>query len=147
MPEITIGVPDGITREDVERAAQEFREGGAPQGYGPSKLYDVLIDGERYPIKAIIGLAAKRVAGRVLSNREFSGGKRDKGFQILESLGYEILPKGTGEPSSSPASAVGAAVEEIIPDAEERDRLLEALSQAILAAHEVNPASWALNRS
>ena len=65
-------VPDGITREDLTSAIQAL-DGGASHSFLDSHTYDVVHEGERYPPKAVVGLAASRVLGRPLEPREFRG--------------------------------------------------------------------------
>ena len=86
------GIPDGITREDVEQAIKDF-ESGVENGFGPSTTYDLISGGRRYPPKAILGLAARRVAGRTLGPNEFSGGDDSRCFKVLRGLGFEIVEK------------------------------------------------------
>ena len=85
-------IPPGITREDVEKAIREF-EAGAEHGFGPSTFYDLLYEDQRYPPKAILGLAARRLADRVLRPDEFIGGEKSQCFSVLRSLGLVIVPK------------------------------------------------------
>ena len=86
------GIPEGITRQDVEAAVADCDD-GVDHGFGPSTFYDLLHEGRRYPPKAILGLAARRLAGRVLQPTEFSGGEESRCFKILRDLGFEIVPK------------------------------------------------------
>ena len=55
------GVPDGITREDVLSAIQDL-DSGFPHSFRPSTAYDLVHEGKAYPPKAVLGLAARRVA-------------------------------------------------------------------------------------
>jgi 5-methylcytosine-specific restriction protein A len=87
------GIPDGITREDVELAVQGFSSGTVTHNFHESEKYDLLIGDERFPPKAILGIAARRVAGRVLEPRDFSGGLGSRCFHVLEGLGFKIVPK------------------------------------------------------
>lgn len=87
------GIPDGISREDVEQAIVDFRA-GTTHPFLDSTTYDLLHAGGRYPPKAILGLAARRLAGRTLAPQEFRGGEGTRCFQVLRSLGFEIVPKG-----------------------------------------------------
>ena len=89
------GVPQGITREDVEKAILDFRQ-GVSHGFGNSTFYDLIYDEQRFPPKAILGLAARRVAGRPLEPNEFSGGEKSRCFKILRDLGFEIGSKPGG---------------------------------------------------
>src|SRR6478736_6124248 len=96
----TIGIPDGITAEDVHRAIAAYREGTAKHQFRDSTGYDLMYNGSAYPPKAVVGLAATRLLGRVLTPAEFSGGDSSKCFAVLRDLGFNIVPK-----PSSPDSA------------------------------------------
>jgi len=56
---------DQITREDILEAIAAL-DRGEPHDFGPSTFYDVLEGGTRYPLKAVVGLAARRALGRPL---------------------------------------------------------------------------------
>lgn len=85
--------PDGVTRHDILDAIEIFDANGA-QGFGDSKDYDLLLsDGRRYPPKAIAGIAARRVAGRILMPIDFSAGEGQKCFNVLRENGFIIVPK------------------------------------------------------
>lgn len=86
------GIPDGISRDDILKAVELF-DAGAPHQFGPSLYYDLLVNGKRYPPKAIVGLAARRLRGRVLLPTEFSGGEGSKCFRVLKDLGFQIVQK------------------------------------------------------
>jgi hypothetical protein len=68
-------VPDDISREDVMDAIRAFSDGSVANKFHESEKYDLIHDGNRYPPKAILGIAAKRIIGRVLEPSEFSGRK------------------------------------------------------------------------
>lgn len=59
-------IPDGITTADVNAAIQLFSSGAVEHGFHDSTTYDLLHDGRRYPPKAIVGIAARRIAGRIM---------------------------------------------------------------------------------
>lgn len=90
--EFISGIPEGITRDDVETAISDFSN-GAEHEFGPSTFYDLIHNGDRYPPKAILGLAARRVAGRALLPNEFSGGDSSRCFKVLRELGFEVTHK------------------------------------------------------
>jgi hypothetical protein len=85
-------IPDGITREDVLQAIQDFDTGTA-HDFGDSTKYDLIHESKRYPPKAILGLAARRVLARVLLPSKFPGGENSKAFRVLRDLGFRIEPK------------------------------------------------------
>ena len=107
-----------------------------------------MIDGERYPPKAIIGLAARRISGRILSNQEFSGGKRGLCFSVLKGLGFEILPKEArvAEPADVGEEGDGASsvLSDLVPDPETRKAVAGIFAESIEVAHEINEAVWVL---
>ena len=92
-----VGIPAGITREDVVTAISDF-DAGVSHEFAPSTGYDLVVNGKRYPPKAIIGLAARRVLRRALTPYDFKGGEGSRCFRVLRELGFEVSPKpGAGE--------------------------------------------------
>lgn len=85
-------IRDRITREDLLEAIAAL-EHGEPHGFGPSVSYDVLYEGERFPPKAVVGLAARAYLGRPLRPDEFSAGEDSWSFRLLRERGFEIVPK------------------------------------------------------
>src|SRR5215831_8504723 len=69
-----MAIPHDITREHVLRAIAHLRKHGIPPG-AESTRYDLVDDeGDRWPPKAVIELAAAGATGVPLSRSEFSGG-------------------------------------------------------------------------
>ena len=87
-----IKIPDGLTEEHIEIAIRDF-DSGFPHDFGPSTGYDLIFDGKKYPPKAIIGLAARRLTGHQLVPSDFKGGVGSKCFRVLLNLGFQISPK------------------------------------------------------
>jgi len=84
----------GLTREHIVRAAETYRRlGGMVPTYKQSTTYDLLIDEQRYPPKAILGLAAQEFLGYEFPSSKFSGGLNSPCFNILEDLGFTIVTK------------------------------------------------------
>ena len=81
-----------ITREDIVEAIAAL-DHGEPHAFGPSVFYDLLEGGRRYPPKAVVGLAARRVLGRPLRPNEFSGGQESWAFRLLRERGFTIVDK------------------------------------------------------
>lgn len=81
-----------ITREDILGALAALQR-GEPHSFGPSTFYDLLEKGRRYPPKAVVGLAARRVLGRALRPDEFSGGQESWAFALLRDRGFTIVKK------------------------------------------------------
>ncbi len=68
-------IPADISQQDVLEAIRAFSYGSVVHKFHESEKYDLIHDGNRYPPKAILGIAAKRIMGRVLEPSEFSGGE------------------------------------------------------------------------
>ena len=88
---------DGITRADVLQAVRDFEAGSVSHKFIDSTVYDLLVDGKRYPPKAILGISARRSLGHVLLPSEFGGGLGSKCFSVLESLEFVIVTKAKGD--------------------------------------------------
>lgn len=86
-------IPTGITAEHVRKALDDFDSKAVEHRFADSTRYDLLVDGRRYPPKAILGLAARHVTGRALTPEDFSGGEGSSCFRVLRRLGFEIVPK------------------------------------------------------
>jgi hypothetical protein len=85
-------IPDEITREQILAAITNFNQ-GVDHRFGHSTTYDLLHEGERYPPKAIVGLAAAYILGKPLQPEDFGGGLETKCFRLLESNGFKIVRK------------------------------------------------------
>ena len=88
-----------ITREDIGEAIAAL-DRGEPHAFGPSTFYDLLVGGRRYPPKAVVGLAARRVLGRALRPDEFQGGETSWAFRLLRDRGFDVVAKVSNDPSS-----------------------------------------------
>jgi hypothetical protein len=82
-----------IQKEDLLDAIANFRERALPPTFKDSTRFDLLIDGKRFPPKAIVALAARRPLGRILSSSEFSGGESSAAFRLLLERGFEFATK------------------------------------------------------
>lgn len=86
-------IPDGITSDLIKKAVDDFNDGTVEHRFIESTKYDVIIDGNRYPPKAIVGLASKYILGQPLSPAQFSAGIGKKCFKILQDNGFKIVIK------------------------------------------------------
>lgn len=68
---------------------------GARHRFGKSTDYDVLVDGRRFPPKAVFGLALETALRRQIGPQDFSAGRGAVSFQLIEAAGYPIVAKGT----------------------------------------------------
>jgi len=83
-----------VTRGDVLRAVEEYDRLGAQRflsdhGFGAARSYELVIDGRRYPSKAILGVAYKLATGQRLGSGDFEGGKGGA-VGVLGKLGFEV---------------------------------------------------------
>ena len=85
-------IPDGITRDHIIEAIRQY-SGGVDHRFADSTGYDLLFEGNRYPPKAIVGIAARLLTGEEYGPDDFSGGKGSKCFGILKRCGFEIVEK------------------------------------------------------
>jgi 5-methylcytosine-specific restriction protein A len=85
-------IPEGITASDVLDAIRRF-DAGENRFFADSIRYDLVHEGRAYPPKAILGLAAERLAGRPLTPADFKGGLESRCFKILNSLGFTVKAK------------------------------------------------------
>ena len=71
-------IPRDITRQDVLDALRDLAD-GVPPGFGPPTRYELVYRRRRYPPKPVVGLAARRVLGRVLEPVQYRAriGRRD----------------------------------------------------------------------
>jgi hypothetical protein len=87
-------IPQGLTPADVLPALADL-DGGAEHPFGPPTGYEVLHAGKRYAPKAVVGLACRRLLGRVLRPDEFSGGEAPgQAHHVLRQLGFAVVKKG-----------------------------------------------------
>jgi len=91
-------IPDEITSEHIRQAVKDYNEYTIEHRFKDSTNYDVIIDGNRYPPKAIIGLASRYIVGHPLHPKDFNGGIGTKCFRILQREGFTIVPK-SNEPT------------------------------------------------
>jgi hypothetical protein len=79
-------LPEQISRENVVAAIAKYKNGDT-NAFGPSTTYDVIYRDNKYPPKAIIGLASN------LGPTDFNGGQDTECFNILNQLGFRIVMK------------------------------------------------------
>lgn len=91
-------IPAGITRDDILQAIADLKAGTIAHEFYESERFDLIYEGGRFAPKAVLGVAARRVAGRLLVPADFSGGENSQCFKLLRSLGFEVLLK---EPPSA----------------------------------------------
>lgn len=94
-----MSIPKGINRDDVLAALADL-DRGIEHGFGAPTKFELLHAGRRYPPKAAVGLAARRVAGRTLTPDDFSSGEQpSQAVGLLRGLGFEVAPIDQSAPS------------------------------------------------
>jgi hypothetical protein len=86
-----------VTRDDVVRAISEYDRLGperffSEHGFGPSRSYELVWDGRRYPHKAVLGTAYELATGERLGSADFEGGKSGA-VAVLTKLGFAVEAK------------------------------------------------------
>ncbi|MGR5144755.1 DUF3883 domain-containing protein [Photobacterium sp. DNB23_23_1] len=83
-----------LSPADIESSIATFNElNQQVPTYNESTGYDLIVDGERYPPKAIFGLAMSRLLDYDVMSNHFSGGLDSPCFKVLQELGYDITTK------------------------------------------------------
>ena len=94
-------IPSGLTRDHLLRAIESLRQ-GVQHRFGPSIKYDVLYEEERFPPKAVVGLAAQDYDGSPRGPQSFHAGLESRCFRTLESNGFSVVPKLDGDVDEEP---------------------------------------------
>ncbi|WP_411093674.1 hypothetical protein [Streptomyces sp. 049-1] len=86
-----------VSDDHVVRAVEEYDRLGpeaffAAHGFGPSRSYELVREGKRYPHKAILGTAYEFAMGARLSPSDFEGGKSGA-VRVLEKMGFDVEAK------------------------------------------------------
>jgi MoxR-like ATPase len=86
-------IPSGIRREHVLQAIKDLN-GGNQHPFGEARSWELVHEGQRYPPKALVGLAARYATGKELGPDDFSGGDGPgQANAILRERGFEVVPK------------------------------------------------------
>jgi 5-methylcytosine-specific restriction protein A len=94
-----------VTAEQVWNALEKL-QAGIEHPFGPSTDYDLVTEaGERFPPKAVFGLAASEALGFEVQPKHFSAGVGEPCFRVLQAAGFAIIGKNeTVSPIGFPAS-------------------------------------------
>lgn len=94
-------IPKGLTREHVLRALADL-DAGIEHPFGSPTGYELVHGCRRYPPEAVIGLAHRHLAGRLLRPEEFSGGEAPgQANFVLRELGFSVEKKAVLTPSEA----------------------------------------------
>lgn len=84
----------GLTRSHVLEAVTDFMSlNQEVTSYSHSTTYDLIVEGESYPPKAIFGLAMSKLLNTQVLSTHFSAGLDTPCFVALENLGFQITGK------------------------------------------------------
>lgn len=90
---MSASIPAGISPEAVRIAASRL-DAGEQHPFGPATTYEAVIDGKRYPPKALIGIAARHQLALSLGPEDFHGGERTgEANWYLRRLGFDVVSK------------------------------------------------------
>jgi len=103
----------GIGPHHVVDAAKKWRQQPGYGGFGSSRHYDVVIEGEHFPPKAIVAIANELAGGRRMRPAEFPGAWDGKWHRELKRLGFTIVPRGLVPPDPDEAGPSALAAEDI----------------------------------
>jgi hypothetical protein len=81
-------IPKNIHREHAQKAIEEIKRTGIPEGRG-SKKFLIEFNGVYYPPKYVISLVNRYANGEELNPAKFSGGTESNNF--LRALGFKIV--------------------------------------------------------
>lgn len=83
-----------VTAEHVWNAIERLHDPAFKHAFGPSTDFDLVTEaGERFPPKAVFGVAASEALGFKVLPKHFSGGEGTICFKVLDEAGYDIVPK------------------------------------------------------
>lgn len=85
-------LPHQLPRETMIAAAHAY-DAGVNHAFANSRDYDVIINGRRYPPKAIVGIAASALTGLAFTPADFSGGIKSKCVRLLTDQGFQVVHK------------------------------------------------------
>lgn len=89
---VTLSKP--LTVNNIKDAIIEFNKlNQTISSYEDSTGYDLVIGRNKYPPKAIYGLALSKLLNMKVNSSHFSGGKKSPCFTILEKLGFDLVVK------------------------------------------------------
>lgn len=83
-------IPEAIQVKHIHAALARVRATVVPSRRESTK-FDLLVDGERFPPKYVIELAAEEANVTIDSFNGFSGGRMTNNF--LKKLGFTVIPK------------------------------------------------------
>lgn len=87
-------VLDQATPDFIWQAVQRYTAGESQPQFGQSTDFDLLVDGRRFPPKAVFGMAlCMAMGGQEVLPKHFSGGEDSACFRLLREAGFSVIPK------------------------------------------------------
>ena len=87
-------ISSSLNVKHIHQAVEEYIIlDGEIDTYTDSTKYDVTVNNEPFPPKAIFGLALSKLLGTNVLSKHFAGGLRSECFNTFENLGFEIKSK------------------------------------------------------
>ena len=81
-----------LNRKDIESAISKLRRNEKHE-FSDSTHYDIVLNSEYFPPKAVIGLALQAKIGKTIYPKDFKGGLDSKCFKVLEESGFKVTRK------------------------------------------------------
>lgn len=88
-----MSLPHTIAPKYIRQAASSYDDGDHPKSFESSTKFDLIIEGNRYPPKAITALAVQAQDNATLQSSDFSAGVSSKCFRLLREAGFRVVPK------------------------------------------------------
>lgn len=102
-----------VLRHHVKQAAKVWKQQPGYAGFRDSTRYDVLIDGEPYPPKAIVAISNEIAGFPPMLPADFAGAKDGKWHTMLKDLDFRIVPKGVEATETSEIGRAASIDEDI----------------------------------
>lgn len=83
-----------VSADNIESAAKFWRKNLGYRGFRESVHYDVIINGEPYPPKAIVSIAHEISGLADMEPSSFKGARKGPWHKMLENLDFQVVPKG-----------------------------------------------------
>lgn len=107
--------PENITAEHIREAAKQWDKNGGFKDFKPSLKYDVIIDGKRYPPKAISSIAHKLAnkKKKIIKPSEFAGAKNGIWHKMFKGLNFKVVPKNNDSSGIDRVPVPGSRVDHV----------------------------------
>lgn len=83
-----------VSAAHIKAAAKFWKKNPGYRGFREGQNYDVIINGEPYPPKAIVSIAHEISGTADMEPSSFKGARRGPWHDMLRGLGFQVVPKG-----------------------------------------------------